>query len=89
MARVVHKYALDDWQGQDVKLPPDAKFVHFGFQDAMAKVWFEVPYPEYTSSNTRRFQIFGTGHEVEIPNAAHLASTQVGPLVWHLYEVPV
>ena len=46
-------------------------------------LWAEV---YQTSTYTRKFGVYGTGHEVP-PAAWHVLTVKDGPFVWHLYEL--
>jgi hypothetical protein len=73
-----------------------AEILHVEMQGKIPCMWVMV-WPEGQATITRRFRIYGTGHEwTEVDNLAHRGSFQehiAGPdkvpvtMVWHLFEV--
>lgn len=52
-------------------------------------IWFLVPDTE-APKETRYFRIYGTGHAVdERLKLQYIGTFQMGPFVFHLFEVPV
>lgn len=69
---------------QEFKMPKDAEVAYFDFQDAAPCIWAIVD--PMREKETRRFQIFGTGHDLP-EHACYVGTAQQGPFVWHLFEL--
>lgn len=82
--RRVWKYEVPvDDQDHDIGFWP----VHVAAKDAATLlVWCEVETAEGEQPTTEPFRVFGTGHPIP-PGAAHAGTVQVGPFVWHLYNM--
>lgn len=90
--RAVHKITVPvNDKAVPFQLPPGTEILHVGCQSRdprFVSAWYEVILPIF-STETRSFQVFGTGHEV--PPGPSYVGTAIVPdrnLVWHLYEVP-
>lgn len=81
--RSVYKYQLE-LGINDIKMPSNAKVVHFATQAPDICVWMEVVRLE--PDEVRRFDVIGTGHRIA-PNYTHRGTLQSGSFVWHLYEL--
>ncbi len=81
--RTVHKFqfAIDDTFELD--MPDGASILLVEVQDQTPCIWAAVdtsnPYVK------RRFRLIGTGHPI-FRGEAHIASFQMPPFVWHLWE---
>ena len=80
---VVWKFPLTQAENE-VKVPSGTKIVHVGLQVDTVTIWMEVPVS--LRIETRRFQIFGTGHAIP-DDATHRGTVMQGPMVWHVYEL--
>jgi hypothetical protein len=68
---------------------PPGRVVHVGTQDRpdVVQLWMEVD--ESEQRNARRFQVFGTGHDIP-DKSTHVGSViahRLPDLVWHVFEV--
>lgn len=81
--QVIWKYPIKEWNAS-LRLPAGAVFVHFGFQDKIATLWFLIS--ETNAEVVRKFGIFGTGHEIPNDCTWLATSTDHAPFVWHLFE---
>lgn len=69
-----------------VMMPMDAEIMCFQFQRSMPCIWAIVD-PDIVKV-PRRFEIFGTGQEIPGEDkCCYVGTEQVGPLVWHLFEL--
>ena len=85
MTRTVHKYKLElTSEVQRWLMRETYKVVHVGLQNGFIHLWVEVDTDTYNAE--RRFQIFGTGHNIP-DSAVHVGSVMVDPYVWHVYDV--
>lgn len=83
--RTIWKFQLD-MALAEIEMPRDAEVVCFAIQNGEACIWAIVDPDVLTVP--RRFQIFGTGHE--LPTAGqccYIGTSQQGPFVWHLFEL--
>lgn len=70
----------------EVLMPWDAEVCTFQFQNGVPCIWAIVD--PGASKVVRRFQIFGTGHEIPALNeGCYVGTAQEGPFVWHLFEL--
>lgn len=67
-------------------MPLDAEICTFEYQNGIPCIWAIVD-PDVLKV-TRRFRIFGTGHELPgLDECCYVGTTQDGPFVWHLFEL--
>ncbi|MBE3040292.1 MAG: hypothetical protein IMZ62_15960 [Chloroflexi bacterium] len=91
MTKQIWKFALqpDDYIangiGGSVVMPRGAKVIHSDAKDGRICLWALVNVGN--ESETRRFVIYGTGHDIEQDNLEHISTFQVGGLVFHVFEV--
>lgn len=87
MAHRVYKFELHPSDRPIIDMPRGARLLHVGIQGASAFVWalVEVGAPAVT----RRFVLCGTGHDMPHPDAPHVGTFFMGPLVWHLFDLGV
>lgn len=87
--RAVWKFPLDLAKTQIVYMPLDAQMLHVAVQGDNICLWAGVdPSLHEEAVEPRMIQIVGTGAE-ELPDAGawHLGSVQMGPFVWHVFEI--
>ena len=91
-AKTIWKYALDPMRTESIEMPIGSKILHVAGQHGLVCFWAEIPErPEDGPSESRTFFVTGTGHP--LPNGESVvqhvgtAFTQIGALVWHVYEV--
>lgn len=83
--KTVYKYALPITdEPKPILLPADAPIVLIEVQGGSLCMWVELD-PEDTVVE-RFFCVHGTGHPI-VDTRRHRGSTQMGSLVWHVYEV--
>lgn len=82
-AKTVWKYDLN-WGGV-LKIPDNAKFLHFAFQDGHPMAWFEIDEKEVI--NGWALQIYPTGGDIR--DQAEYLDTCLDErgFVWHLYKL--
>jgi hypothetical protein len=81
--RAIWKFQLT---AMDVPMPFDAEICTFQYQAGVPCIWAIVD-PDVMST-TRRFRIFGTGHELPAAEECYYVGTaQEGQFVWHLFEL--
>lgn len=80
--RVIYKFPLQVGENL-VEIPKGYAVKYFGSQETNLFIWATLD-PEGRKISAR-FVVLGTGQP--IPDGVyHVASTQVGPFVWHLFE---
>ena len=84
--QVVHKYPIVLGDYPLVKMPTEAKILHFGLDaNEILCIWAEVN-PENTFT-AKEFQIVGTGHAVDESAKRYIGTVIHHTYVWHLYEL--
>ena len=68
----------------ELSVPFDAKFLHAGVQGDNLFIWMLVDPSVETVK--RLFTVYGTGDEVYSDETSYLATVQMGPFVWHVFE---
>lgn len=81
--RTIWKFVLDD-DPKMLEIPHKARLVHVGNQNNRVCLWFEVD--PSAAKIQRFFTIVGTGHPI-LPAYQYRGTTQIGPFVWHVYEM--
>ena len=85
-ARKVWKYPFHpDLEPQTREMPEGAKFLTAQAQGSAIMAWFEVD--QDMPRCERTFQTLWTGNSIVPEGAVYLATVQLPPLVWHLYEL--
>lgn len=81
--KTIYKYEIQP----EIALPAASKIVYAAIDNKNMRptIWVELN-PNEPSTERRKFEIFGTGHEIPLM-AEHIMSYQEGPFVWHIYEV--
>lgn len=91
MGRTIYKYNLSDacrLNSGAVEMPEHAFFLSVQMQHGNVTLWAMVD-PDAKMA-TRRFRIFGTGHEITgFPSVNHIGTVQEegGRFVWHVFEM--
>lgn len=82
--KTVHKYPLKLQAEQSVAIPRGGKILSAQLQGDTICVWVEV---DDTTEKRQHvtFIVVGTGCEVPTYANHHIATVQMGPMVWHLY----
>lgn len=80
----VFKYALSFSEPADVLMPLSAKILHVDSHNGVPCIWALVEAEEQPTP--RRFYIRGTGQPIA-KEFSYVATFQVPPFVWHLFEV--
>lgn len=82
--KTIYKYPVEfKLDGDLIEIPVLSSFRHFGAQDNQLYTWWEVQ-PTFPLDK-KRLYVIGTGQPIP-DDATWLATTQVGPYVWHLYR---
>lgn len=82
--RTVYKYEL--LPNVKIEMPIGAALRTVMSQGDQLFLWAEIDTTKPTEM--REFQVFGTGHEIpNKPGLSFIGTAQMGPLVWHVYEV--
>lgn len=82
--RTIWKFPFEIVDDFEVEMPRDAEFLSAQLQGGVPTVWFSVEPAK--AKVTRRFKIVGTGHGYPSQDLAFLATLQMPPFVWHLFE---
>ena len=90
MTTVIHKHVFRESPGdiEEVFIPLTAKPLDFQSQNRKLVMWYEVD-TSHAIASPRQFLVIGTGwdHTPIEDHWSYVGTTQVGPFVWHLYEV--
>ncbi len=83
---VIHKYALrlgliSEWT---IMMPAGARFLSAQEQDGLICMWFQH---DGAPAEWRHFKIVGTGHPFVSAGVTFLATVQIPPFVWHVFEM--
>lgn len=89
---VIYKYMLTELGKPIVmSMPVGTKLLSAQLQDGVIRLWALHP---FTRAGERKFEkrtlfITGTGHETEfaVDSMRFISTVQVGPLVWHVFEI--
>jgi hypothetical protein len=86
--QVVYKEKLDrSAEVQEIEMAPGAEVLYLADQHGDPTIWF-LTVENPTTTVTRRFQYFGTGH-ADVPKGAKYVGTSFYSwLVLHLFELP-
>jgi len=82
--KTIYKYELAMKDEQVLSLPADAKVLSVQAQGVQVFAWvsLDTKKPE----RDRKIYIAGTGNPIDCEGLQHLATVQVGPMVWHFFE---
>lgn len=81
----IFKYPFAIANGFQLKMPEDAKVLHVGLQDSCPCIWALVN-PE-RGDDFYHFEVYGTGHEINMFGREYLGTLLMPPFVWHVFEV--
>ncbi len=84
MTQSVFKYPFQIENSFDLKLPKGAKILSAQIQDHVPCLWALVNIAG--PREVRKFRLYGTGHPISENNLEHVATFQMPPFVWHLFE---
>ena len=89
--RVIYKYAgFQIGQTNRLSVPVGSKILTAQMQNGVLTLWV---LHEFVTGKTlvkdRHIFITGTGHEIEHPidSMRFISTVQIGPLVWHVFEI--
>lgn len=84
----VWKYEFTITDAVQLQMPIGAKILSVQLQGDLPCLWALVDPSEPTKK--RYFRIFGTGHNIDLDDSHYIGTfmTDVGALVWHMFEVP-
>jgi hypothetical protein len=85
MAKAIYKYPLIN-RRSDIDMPLGAQVLAVQAQFETPTLWALVD-PEQQQTELRTFRIIGTGHEIVGDPGLYRGTVQIGPLVWHVFEV--
>jgi len=82
--KTIYKYELALTDEQTISLPADAEILDIQQQgqDLCAWVKLDTDMPE----RDRKITICGTGNPISDLTLAHIATVQIGAMVWHFFE---
>jgi hypothetical protein len=84
--RTIYKYQIGrPGVIADVEMPRDASVLDAQWQNGTFVVWAAVVSDQPKVS--RRFAVFGTGHNLGDDAMRHISTQQVGDFVWHVFEL--
>lgn len=72
-----------------IEMPEWAIVLHFGMQGSVWTFWAEVDADPSVRKVTRRFRVYGTGHDLPEDGGSYIGTAQHEGFVWHLFEVNV
>jgi len=83
--KTIYKYPLVLTDLQEVTMHKGAFVLDAQLQNGKITLWVELDPAK--PKETRKFRIIGTGHGFPPHEAvAYIATVQMPPLVWHVYE---
>lgn len=85
MESVIYKYELFPGQDQKLILPTGAQVLSVGNQKGVIALWAKCNLN--MSSETRSFDVIGTGWVLDISNREFIGTVQIEQYVWHVFEV--
>ncbi len=68
-----------------INVPRGAEYLSCQIQHGEVCAWFIVD-PFEKSTEPRKYQIIGTGHDFNPEGLEHFATVQDGAFVWHLFQ---
>jgi len=71
---------------QTVEMPAGAVILSTQAQRGEICIWAAVS-PDDSPQQKRRFQVFGTGQEIDLISARFLGTIQIGAFVAHVFEL--
>lgn len=84
--RTIWKFQLPTSSTNPIVLtmPVGAEILDVQMQAGIPTLWALVD--TRIDVETRRFEIYGTGHALPDAHRRHVGTVQEGPLVWHVFE---
>ena len=85
MSLAIYKYKLQP----HVTLPKGAEILHCDVQNDQWQLWAIVDTDPKSLTETRHFQVLGTGHKFESSDRQlmkYISTFQQGMYVWHVFE---
>lgn len=90
MRLIVGKFPVDVMDVIEIEMPVRSRPLHFDFQSGILCLWAVIDTHEKTTE-TRRFRMAGTGHELAFdvmnPRFMNTVLLQGGSLVFHFFEL--
>lgn len=85
--RTIFKYQPGLRDRIEIETHESAELLSVQYQRETLTFWFLVDTDKDIVPHT--FAVYGTGHEIDLPveDMVHVATVQMGPLVWHVFEV--
>lgn len=81
----IWKFPLEVEDKQSISLPEDAEVLSVQIQHGKPCLWALVIPDSPTKS--RVIEIFGTGTQIPEGNRTYIGTVQMGPFVWHVFDV--
>lgn len=82
--KTIYKYPLNLADRQSVDLPENSKILHVDFDpNGQICLWAEIDTDKVQQRRT--IYIFGTGHDIDREDVAHIGTVKDGPFMWHFY----
>ena len=82
--RTIYKFPFSLRHTIEIDMPQNAIVRLVECQQETPTIWAEVD--DQSPRAPRQFKLLGTGNQIE-DNLSHVASFQMPPDVWHLYEL--
>lgn len=87
MKNTIWKFPVPVANSFVISMPAEARILCLMTQDDALQLWALVD-PE-RQSEQRFFRVVGTGHRIaDASSLIYIGTSQVGPMVWHLFEAP-
>ncbi len=84
--RKIWKYGLElTDKPQAIEMPQGAEIVFVAGQAGILCLW-AIVVPD-SPMGVRRFVVHGTGHPVYASARTYVGTAQIGPGVWHVFEI--
>lgn len=82
--KTIYKYTLESPQSE-IQMPAGAKILTAQMQGVQMVLWAECVAGE-EAKDTRRIEVFGTGHKMPDAQRTYIATVPDGDYIWHVYE---
>ncbi len=85
--RQIWKFKLTHgWTHGSIEVPLGAEYLTCQMQHGEICAWFIVDPLKRDTTEVRRYQIIGTGHDFSPDGLEWFATVQDGSFVWHLFQ---
>lgn len=83
--KTIWKYGFENGPSVTHSMPKGAQILHVDVQESIICFWALVD--SDAQFELRDFQVFGSGHPIDVQIKEHLGTVLVDQFVWHVFEV--